>query len=153
LVEGTVVGTFTPTGTSYQTYTTAPFNVTAGDHTITFKGLDSAHGDNTALIDAVTLTSVAPVADQGFEQVSVGSGQSQPDPTGSPWTFSGTAGIAANDSGIIVGNPSAPQGTQVAYLEQTGSLSQDVPGWIPGTYQLSITAAQRASNPSKQDFK
>jgi hypothetical protein len=105
------------------------------------------------LIDAVTLTSVAPVADQGFDQVSVGAGQSQPDPTGSPWTFSGTAGIAANDSGIIVGNPPAPQGVQVAYLEQTGSFSQDVPGWIPGTYQLSITAAQRASNPSRQDFK
>ena len=48
LVDGVVVGTFTPSGTSYQPYTTAAFTVAAGSHTITFQGLDSAGGDNTA---------------------------------------------------------------------------------------------------------
>jgi hypothetical protein len=153
LVDGTVVGTFTPAGTSYQTYTTAPFTVTSGDHTITFQGLDSASVDDTALIDAITLTSVAPVADPGFEQFSVGAGQSKADPGGSPWNFLGTAGIAANDSGLVVGNPPAPQGIQVAYLEGNGSFSQEVPGWAPGTYQLSFSDAQAASNPSQQDFE
>jgi hypothetical protein len=56
LVDGNVVGTFTPSGTSYQTYTTAPFTVTAGAHTITFQGLDTAGGDNTAFIDQVVVS-------------------------------------------------------------------------------------------------
>jgi hypothetical protein len=30
--------------------------VTAGSHTITFQGLDSAGGDNTALVDAVSIS-------------------------------------------------------------------------------------------------
>ena len=55
LVDGVVVGTFTPTGTAYQGYTTAAFTVTAGSHTIKFQGLDSAGGDNTAFVDDVAL--------------------------------------------------------------------------------------------------
>jgi hypothetical protein len=54
LVDGNVVGAFTPAGTAYQTYTTASFTVAAGSHTITFRGLDSAGGDNTSFLDAVT---------------------------------------------------------------------------------------------------
>ncbi|HEX3450983.1 MAG TPA: hypothetical protein VHS97_22205, partial [Isosphaeraceae bacterium] len=56
LVDGTVVSPFTPSGTSYQAYSTAAFTVAAGSHTITFQGLDSAGGDNTALIDAVAIS-------------------------------------------------------------------------------------------------
>ena len=158
LVDGSVVGTFTPSGTSYQTYTTAPFNIdptVAGPwlHTIEFLGKDTAKGDNTALIDAVTLTRLAAVADQGFEQVSVGADQVQSDPNGSPWNFSGTAGIVANGSSFITGNPSAPQGTQVAYLTNSGSISQDVPGWIPGTYVLNLTVAQLNSLQSNEAFQ
>ncbi len=55
LVDGVVVGTFTPSGTSYQSYTTAAFTVAAGSHTIAFQGLDSAGGDNTAFVDAVAV--------------------------------------------------------------------------------------------------
>ena len=55
-IDGNVVGTFTPTGTTYQSYSTAAFTVTAGSHTITFQGLDSAGGDNTAFLDAVTIS-------------------------------------------------------------------------------------------------
>ncbi len=53
LVDGTVVGTFTPTGTGYARYMTAPFTVAAGTHTIVFQGLDDAGGDNTAFLDQV----------------------------------------------------------------------------------------------------
>jgi hypothetical protein len=56
LVDGTVVGTFTPSGASYQTYITASFTVAAGSHTITFQGLDSAGGDNTAFVDAIMIS-------------------------------------------------------------------------------------------------
>ena len=40
-----------PPGTAYQSYTTAAFTVAAGSHTVTFQGLDTAGGDNTAFID------------------------------------------------------------------------------------------------------
>ena len=61
LIDGNVVGTFTPSGTSYQSFTTAAFTVTAGTHTITFQGLDSAGGDNTAFIDQVATVAQATI--------------------------------------------------------------------------------------------
>ncbi len=56
LVDGNVVSTVTPSGTSYQSYSTAVFTVTAGTHTITFQGLNSSGGDNTAFLDQVVVT-------------------------------------------------------------------------------------------------
>ena len=58
LVDGTVVGTFTPASTSYATYTTASFNVTAGSHTITFVGVDPSGADYTAFLDQVSILRV-----------------------------------------------------------------------------------------------
>jgi hypothetical protein len=146
LVDGNVVGTITPSGTSYQSYTTGPFTVTAGSHKIMFQGVDTAGGDNTALIDQVVLVEVAgqpPIADQGFEQVSVvGAGGYQYDPTGAAWTFSGQSGIAAIGSNFTAGEPSVPEGLQVAFLQETGSFSQSVAGWAAGSYQLTFRAAQ-----------
>jgi hypothetical protein len=55
LVDGAPVGTFTPPGTAYTAYTTDPFVLTAGAHTLTIRGLNPNGGDNTALIDAVRL--------------------------------------------------------------------------------------------------
>jgi hypothetical protein len=55
LVDGVDVGTFTPSGTSYQVLTTAVFTVSAGSHTIAFQGLDSVGGDNTALVDQISV--------------------------------------------------------------------------------------------------
>src|SRR5262249_26581512 len=56
LVDGVAVGTFTPGSTAYAGFTTTAFTVGAGAHTISFVGLDSAGGDNTAFIDDVRLT-------------------------------------------------------------------------------------------------
>ncbi len=166
LVDGAVVGTFTPSGTSYQVYTTVAFNVAAGSHTIEFLGLDSAGGDNTAFLDAVSVAVAAPVAsavgDAGFEQIAVGSGNYSNDPTGSAWTFSspsggstaGYAGVSGNNSPYTGGNPSAPQGSQVALLQGGGMISQSVAGWAAGTYTISFDAAQRANyQASREDFE
>ena len=142
--EGGRAGTFTPSGTSYQGYTTAAFTVGAGTHTATFQGLDSAGGDNTALIDAVAVAQAgAPtVGDAGFEPPSVGPsgswGSFAYDPTGTAWSFAGGAGIAANGSGFTAGNPPAPEGSQVAFLQETGSFSQTVTGWATGSYTLTF---------------
>ena len=40
----------------------------------------------------------------------MGAGQFQYRPTGSPWTFTGGAGISGNGSGFTAGNPPAPRG-------------------------------------------
>ena len=78
------------------------------------------------------------IGDPGFEQVAVGAGHFQYRPTGSPWTFSGGAGISGNNSGFTAGNPPAPQGAQVAFLQKTGSFSQAVTGWAAGSYVLDL---------------
>jgi arylsulfate sulfotransferase len=87
--------------------------------------------------------------DTGFENPSVGTGASayQDDPTSSPWSFSGAAGLAGNGSAITSGNPNAPQGTQVAFLQGTSStISQEAINLAPGAYQLSVSAAQGGDN-------
>ena len=66
------------------------------------------------------------IVDAGFEQVPVGAGQFQYRPAGSAWTFAGGAGVSGNGSGFTAGNPPAPQGVQVAFLQSTGSFSQVV---------------------------
>jgi hypothetical protein len=154
LVDGVAVGTFTPSGTGYSSLT-ATFTVGAGSHTITFQGLDSAGGDNTAFVDNIQLTQtpVASLSDAGFETPSVGTGF-QYRPVGTAWTFADNAGISGNGSGFTAGNPNAPEGTQVAFLQQTGSISQVVTGMAAGTYRLSFSAAQRGNfQASRQDFR
>ncbi len=159
-VDGTVVGIFTPGGAGYTSLTTGPFTVAAGSHTLAFVGLDPNGGDNTAFIDQVTVNPVPfgnepIVQDPGFASPGVGTGPPayQYAPSGSPWTFTGGAGLAGNGSGFTASNPPAPVGTQVAFLQQTGQLSQKV-NLDAGTYTISFDAAQRAnSQASSQTFE
>lgn len=147
-----MVGTITPSGTSYATYTTASFSVAAGAHTIEFLGL-STSGNDTAFLDAVSVAvavAAAPaVGDAGFESVAVGPGNYQYDPSGSAWTFSGSpgdgSGVTGNGSEFTAGNPDAPQGSQVGFLQGAGTITQAVPGWAAGTYTISFEAAQRGN--------
>ena len=41
LIDGQVVGTFTPDGAKYKQYSTGSFTVSAGSHILAFQGLDS----------------------------------------------------------------------------------------------------------------
>ena len=149
LVDGTAVSTITPAGTNYSVFTTASFNVAAGSHTITLVGIDPSGDDYTALLDQARIYSVSPTDfnDPGFENPSLGTGNStfQYDPTSSGWNFSGSAGVWRNGSGITNGNPGAPQGSQVAFIQATGSISQAVNFAAAGTYQISFNAAQRGN--------
>jgi hypothetical protein len=97
-------------------------------------------------------------ADQGFERPFAGPagafGSFVYDPTGSAWTFAGPSGVSANGSGFTAGNPPTPQGSQVAFLQETGSFSQSVAGWAAGSYVITFDAAQRRNHQaSHQDFK
>jgi hypothetical protein len=159
-VDGVVVGTFKPTSTAYATYATASFTVAAGAHTVKFVGLDSVGGDNTAFIDAVSIASVPAssglptLGDSGFESASATGAGYAYNPTGSAWTFSGYSGVSANGSGFTSGNPNAPQGSQVAFLQRTGSFSQSVTNWAAGSYTISFQAAQRGNYGTQaEDFQ
>jgi hypothetical protein len=68
----------------------------------------------------------------GFETPVVGSGPTAYpySPTGSPWTFTSPsipdsgAGVSGNGSGFTDDNPDAPEGSQVAFLQETGSFAR-----------------------------
>src|SRR5205085_8082033 len=72
-------------------------------------------------IQGVIRVSDAALGDPGFENPSQGSGNSTYNPSGSAWTFLGGAGLAGNGSSFTAGNPPAPQGAQVAFLQSSGS--------------------------------
>ncbi|MFO0958763.1 MAG: hypothetical protein U0800_15245 [Isosphaeraceae bacterium] len=152
LVDGALVSTIRPTDGTYRSYATATFTASAGSHTVAFRGRNTAGGDNTALIDAVSVQASAAttaVGDSGFEQVYAGPAGSSSSfvygPTGSAWTFTGGAGIAANGSGFTAGNGPAPEGSQVAFVQQAGQLSQAVSFASAGSYTVNFRAAQRAN--------
>ena len=69
-------------------------------------------------------------------------------PSGGSWTFSGTSpsgsGVSANSSAFTSGNSPAPEGVQVAFLQEFGSISQTISGFSPGTaYTITFAASQR----------
>jgi Ca2+-binding RTX toxin-like protein len=96
------------------------------------------------------------LGDAGFEAPAVGAGafgSFQYDPAGTPWAFAGLAGISGDGSGFTAGNPNAPEGAQVAFLQDTGSFSQAV-SLAAGTYTLAFAAAQRGNfQASAQTFR
>jgi hypothetical protein len=80
----------------------------------------------------------------GFEMPAVGTYQYAP--SGATWKFSSSAGIAANGSAFTSANSNAPQGSQVGFIQASGSISQPLSGLVVGsTYTLTFSAAQRAS--------
>jgi uncharacterized repeat protein (TIGR01451 family) len=164
MIDGQTVGALTPTSTSNSLYTTNSFTVAAGSHTIQFVGVGA--GGSTALFDQVTILSTSaasppaprpapsPVTqpnDPGFETPNVGNGY-QMDPAGSPWTFAGAAGVAGNGGPVTSGNPNAPQGTQVAWMQNGGTISQAV-NFAAGAYTISFDAAQRGNFPSNSSIR
>lgn len=58
------------------------------------------------------------------------------------WKFARTAGIARNGSIFTKNNP-APDGTQVAFIQNTGSLSQTLSLMAKKAYTVSFLVAQR----------
>src|SRR3954447_15301524 len=88
----------------------------------------------------------------GFEAPILTAGAFRYAPSGTPWTFSGGAGVTANSSGFTSSNPNAPQGNQVLFLQRDGSISQQRT-FVDGSYTLSFSAAQRGNVPSAQTLQ
>ncbi|MCY3016429.1 MAG: Ig-like domain repeat protein [Planctomycetota bacterium] len=127
---------------------------TGSIRTLVSSGLNGALGlavdrsGNVFIADRNTLPVV--VADSSFENPAVrfSYGASfQYAPTGSPWTFTaatGTngSGLTGNGTSFTNWNPNAPAGSQVAFLQGTGRISQSLT-LEAGSYTLSLSTAQR----------
>src|SRR5260370_160239 len=131
----------------------ASFNNTAS---VSAGNVDPNPANNSATVSgSVVAGPPTQLQDGGFETPPVGSGPSAYvyDPTASPWTFVGQAGVSGNGSGFTSGNPNAPQGSQIAVLQNAGSFSQELT-LTAGFYAISFSAAQRATyQSSTQTFQ
>ncbi len=127
----------------------------------------------TILLAGLSLAAAHPAAAQtignaGFEAPSLGSGAyaysaadaqyGVPSLTADQaaqavWDFEGGSGISGNGSGFTSGNPDAPEGSQVAFLQDTGTFSQAISGFAGGAYTFSFDAAQRGNFGGPQDFE
>jgi hypothetical protein len=148
LVDGVASGVVTPINTLYGTYSSSAFTLTTGPHTFEFLGLNPQGGDNTAFVDQVSLTSNG-VVDGSFETPQIVQGTYQTAPTGSPWQYAGTSGVAHNGSSNTSNNPNAPNGLQVAFIKNNASITQST-GLLAGSYSVSFAAAQGAANQTQQ---
>ena len=88
------------------------------------------------------------IGDFGFEVPYIGTANTnyQYGPAGSGWTFSGNSpfgsGIVGNGSAFS--NPNAPEGIQAAFVQEYGTISQTISGFVPGTnYTIMFLAAER----------
>ena len=123
---------------------------------VTVLNYDSS-GQLSGVVDpaqAVVPAAAPTPGDAGFESPSVGSGSFQYDPTGTAWAFTGSAGVSGNGSGFTAGNPAAPEGTQVAFLQETGVVQPVGRRLGRGHLPVSFDAAQRGNyQASQQDFE
>jgi hypothetical protein len=83
-------------------------------------------------------------ANSGFESPVLAAGQTQTNPAGSSWTFTGRAGIYRPGSGGITNLP--PQGSQAAFIQGTGTMSQTVTFTNTGTFALRMQSAAKENN-------
>ncbi len=160
-LDGALIARVFPQSGAYNSYTTQAFTAAAGTHTLTFVGENPSGQDNTAFIDNVKIQgkvlslSGPAIADASFEQTAIDSAYSfgafQYAPTGTGWLYSGSAGVSANQSGFTNGNPGAPDGGQVGFIQELGSIQQAVSGFQSGVkYVLEFDAANRGSSPGRK---
>ena len=140
-----------PAGITYSDYASSPFTATAGNYTISFEGLD-AGPNNVALIDAVSLNDVL-VANGSFETPPLVGVTEIYNPTNATWSFEGNAGIAGAGSALTDGNPAAPAGTQVGFVQSNDGVIRQTVTLAAGTYTLAFKAAQSGGNKTPQQMR
>jgi hypothetical protein len=150
--------TYTPIATTTTTGLSLPQVTTATDTGST--SFDGPWNLRTAIAAANPLVATGMpitldlwgVVDSGFESPSLAYGRFDyyGGTTQDDWTFTGSSGISNNDSGFTGDNPPAPQGSQVAFLQKTGSISQTLTGFASDVdYTISFEAAQRGGYPNQ----
>lgn len=110
-------------------------------------------GSLLALLVADSLAQWA-VGPEGFEAPALTGTEFEGQPVGGPWTMSGGAGFSRNGSGFTSGNPPAPEGLQVLYLQGGGSTAELNAVFGPGNFKLRVMSAQRGNmNAGGQTFR
>lgn len=131
-----------------RTATCATSSLAAGTHSISavYGGNASNNGSTSAVLSQVVNSAPPPVGDSlvnsSFETPALSGGyQYNPSASGIGWTFSSASGIQGN--GSAWGAARAPDGTQTAFIQATGRISQTV-SLNAGSYTLSFLAARRS---------
>jgi hypothetical protein len=149
-VDGKTVGTYTPTSLSYSTYTTSAFTVSAGNHTIAFKGLGTSSSNAIALLDKV---SVAPTTSTANHNTSI---LGAPTTTSSASASSGTSTTGQAGTTTLPGLTLLPSVSgfsitdQLFHLAETNPLLQELGLLLQSsTFNqfLSALAQQAATGP------
>src|SRR5205823_316306 len=128
-----------------RTATCSTSTLAAGTHSIfaSYTG-DAANSASTSVaLSQVVNSGTVPTAlvNASFESPALGNGyRYNPTGTGIGWTFSSQSGIQGN--GSAWGASSAPSGTQTAFIQATGTISQTL-SLNAGSYTLSFQAARR----------
>ena len=134
---------------AFRRVVSGPLAVSGVSSTIQLNAI-GVSGDNTLLIDSVTVGRAVPVVTNGgfetpvqpgggFEQ---GSGAGGGSLAGSTWSFVDGGGITRNSSAFAP--PAAPEGSQAAILQNASQFSTTVSGFEAGvSYSLSFEAAGR----------
>ena len=145
-MDGTLIGApITPTSTSFASYASQPFKVSADNGDRPYRlgfSTSSGSGVSMSLIDTVAIETVPTLNNGGFEAPVYTAYGYQP--TGSGWNWSGMAGIQRNGSM----GANAPEGVQTAFLQgasQPGSFSQTIT-FSAGSYKVLFKAARRSSS-------
>lgn len=95
--------------------------------------------DGTPLVIAPAYDGTPKFLNHGFEEPAIGA-DFKHNPTGGSWSFRQNSGICGNGSAF--GAPTAPEGTQVGFLQGASDITQFVS--LPaGTYKLSCYTACR----------
>ena len=100
---------------------------------------------------AMAVTAAFAQSNSGFETPVLANGVFNYTPSGASWTFTGSAGLAAPNSGFTTGAPEIPELRQVGFIQNTGSLQQTV-SLSPGAV-LSFMATQRNGYPDNQELQ
>jgi autotransporter-associated beta strand protein len=101
-------------------------------------------GSGTLKLAAATTGSIS-VPNPGFESPAYAPQGWSYHPTGTNWTFTSSSGTASNNTPWV---STSPQGGQVAFLQNNGSMSAAVTASADGSYRLSFLASNRPGYPA-----
>ncbi|TAE75979.1 MAG: hypothetical protein EAZ65_08415 [Verrucomicrobia bacterium] len=95
-------------------------------------------------LDPATTGGVS-VPNAGFESPAYASQGWSYNPSGTAWTFVSSGGTASNNTPWV---GTSPEGVQVAYLQNNGTMSTEVTASADGHYRLSFVASNRPGYPA-----